>query len=84
VTAAPVPLLRPRIEVVRPLLAERPHAHIVCRSCGRIASVPLETEEELRLESIARAAPEGWSVDLVAFSLTGACPRCRQGPDAPE
>jgi hypothetical protein len=75
---------RPAAPLTRALLAERPHAHIVCRGCGRIAPVVLETEEELRLEAIARAAPEGWSVDLVAFSLTGACPRCQQGPAVPE
>jgi hypothetical protein len=68
----------------RPLLAERPHAHIVCRGCGRIAPLNLDLDEELRLEAIARASPDGWSVDLVAFSLTGTCPRCRQGPVAPE
>ena len=67
----------------RPLLEEPPHGHIVCRGCGRIAVLALDTEEELRLEAISRSAPDGWSVDLVAFSLTGACPRCRQGPTAP-
>jgi Fe2+ or Zn2+ uptake regulation protein len=78
------PMSRPALRAPQPLLAERPHAHIVCRGCGRIAPVALETEEELRLEAIARAAPEGWAVDLVAFSLTGTCPRCQQGPAAPD
>lgn len=65
------------------MLAEAPHAHIVCRVCGRIAPLPLDTESALRLEGIADGHPEGWSVELVAFSVTGACPRCREGPVAP-
>ncbi|GEM_PF-418418 len=81
---APAPVHRPSAEAPRPLLLERPHAHIVCRACGRIAALSLDTDEELRLEAISHAAPDGWSVDLVAFSLTGACPKCRQGPAAPE
>lgn len=67
----------------RALLDERPHAHIVCRSCGRIAGLALSTDEELRLEEISRSSPDGWSVDLIAFSLTGLCERCRTGPAAP-
>jgi Fe2+ or Zn2+ uptake regulation protein len=64
------------------VLSEPPHAHIVCRSCGRIAEVPLDTEAKLRLEELARARPSGWSVDLIAYSLTGACSRCREGPSS--
>jgi len=66
------------------VLSEPPHAHVVCRVCGRIANVPLDTEGSLLLERLARQRPEGWSVDLISFSLTGACERCRRGssPDA--
>jgi len=65
------------------VLTEPPHAHIVCRVCGRIADVPLETHDALLLEQMASRRPDGWSVDLIAFSLTGACARCREGPTAP-
>ena len=69
--------------MARSVLAEPPHAHIVCRVCGRIAALPLDTDTALRLERIAEVRPSGWSADLIAYSVTGACPRCRQGPDAP-
>ncbi|HXQ93806.1 MAG TPA: hypothetical protein VN864_01350 [Thermoplasmata archaeon] len=65
------------------VLSEPPHAHVVCRVCGRIADVPLDTHDELVLEQMAGRRPEGWSVELIAFSLTGACARCREGPAAP-
>ena len=65
------------------VLGEPPHSHIVCKVCGRIADVPLDTQDALTLERMARRRPDGWSVDLVAFSLTGACARCREGPPAP-
>ena len=61
------------------VLAEPPHAHIVCRVCGRIATVALDTQATLVLEHIAQQRPEGWTVDQISFSLTGACARCRQG-----
>lgn len=77
-------MLRP---VVRPaagfpglaVLSEPPRAHIVCRVCGRISPVPLETEQELLLERLALSRPDGWTVDRISFSLTGACARCREG-----
>lgn len=61
------------------VLTEPPHAHIVCRQCGRIAQIPLDTQSELRLEELAGARPDGWTVDLIAYSITGACVRCREG-----
>ncbi len=61
------------------MLAEPPRSHIVCRVCGRIASVPLETEALLELERLSRQRPDGWNVDQISLSLTGACARCRQG-----
>ncbi|MGD0257602.1 MAG: hypothetical protein ABSB90_06955 [Thermoplasmata archaeon] len=63
-------------------LGEPPHSHIVCRNCGRIAAVDLGDEERELLVALASRHPEGWSVDGIAFSLTGACARCRQGPRA--
>jgi hypothetical protein len=32
------------------------------------------------LVALASRHPEGWRVDGIAFSLTGACARCREGP----
>jgi Fe2+ or Zn2+ uptake regulation protein len=69
---------------VRPALAlaEEPHAHIVCRSCGRIQSVELTELDRFMLTHLAEEPPKGWSVDGIAFSMTGACRRCREGPPA--
>jgi Fe2+ or Zn2+ uptake regulation protein len=63
-------------------LAEDPHAHIVCRVCGRIQRIELTELDRHLLTELAAQHPEGWSVDGVAFSLTGACLRCREGPAA--
>jgi len=80
-TPAPVPVPRPTpVPFVR--LTEAPHAHIVCRHCGRISTVELESAERELLVALASRHPDDWSVDGIAFSLTGACPRCRQGPRA--
>jgi Fe2+ or Zn2+ uptake regulation protein len=78
---AVVPGSLPRDASRFPLLLEPPHAHVVCRVCGRIASVPLDTDGSLLLERLARQRPDGWTVDLISFSLTGACERCRQKTD---
>ncbi|MCI4372361.1 MAG: hypothetical protein L3K02_01765 [Thermoplasmata archaeon] len=59
-------------------LGEPPHSHIVCRTCGRIASVDLADAERELLIALASRHPDGWSVDGIAFSLTGACLRCRE------
>jgi Fe2+ or Zn2+ uptake regulation protein len=69
-----------RVPFVR--LAEPPHAHIVCRHCGRISAVDLASEERELLVALASRHPDDWSVDGIAFSLTGACARCRAGPRA--
>jgi Fe2+ or Zn2+ uptake regulation protein len=68
--------------VVRVDLGEDPHAHIVCRSCGRIQGVELTELDRHFLTELATHHPDGWSVDGIAFSLTGACRRCREGPAA--
>ena len=64
-------------------LAEAPHAHVVCRVCGRIQALELTELDRHLLTELAALHPDGWSVDRVAFSLTGACRRCREGPTAP-
>jgi hypothetical protein len=66
--------------VARVDLAEDPHAHVVCRVCGRIQRIELTELDRLLLTQLAERHPDGWSVDGVAFSLTGACQRCREGP----
>ncbi len=73
------PKLRPRRFLRGVHVEEAPHAHIVCQVCGRIAQVGLAPEEEAVLMLLAERHPEGWSVDRVAFSLTGACRPCREG-----
>ena len=59
--------------------AEPPHAHAVCRSCGRIADVPMSTEERGFLAALSDGRPERWDVHGITLSLTGFCPRCRSG-----
>ncbi len=80
----------PRKEAVRPAtpvllrtarvdLVEDPHAHVVCRVCGRIQRMELTELDRHLLTELAMRHPDGWSVDGIAFSLTGACQRCREG-----
>jgi Fe2+ or Zn2+ uptake regulation protein len=64
---------------VLPPRIEPPHAHAVCRLCGRIADVDLRLEDLRQLEELAQRRPGGWYVEGITFSLTGACPRCRHG-----
>jgi Fe2+ or Zn2+ uptake regulation protein len=59
-------------------LDEPPHTHIVCRNCGRIAAVDLQDAERELLVALASRRPDDWSVDGVAFSITGRCPACRR------
>ncbi len=68
--------------VVRVDLREAAHAHIVCRVCGRIQSIELTELDHHFLEELARRHPDGWAVDGIAYSLTGSCRRCREGPTA--
>jgi hypothetical protein len=65
---------------VRVDLVEDPHSHIVCRVCGRIQRIELTELDQHLLTELAERHPDGWNVDGVAFSLTGACQRCREGP----
>jgi hypothetical protein len=88
--ARPARRARAKVAVVPPpaprppgvALDEDPHAHIVCRSCGRIQEVELSELDRHLLSELAALHPDGWSVDRVAFSLTGSCRRCREGPSA--
>lgn len=76
-----IPLIAPRRTASEPIdLNEDPHAHVVCRVCGRIAGLPLQPTDLWMLTEVAERRPEGWSVDGITYTLTGACPRCREGP----
>jgi len=61
-------------------LEEEPHAHVVCRVCGRIQGLELTELDRHLLTELAGLVPEGWSVERIAYSLAGACRRCREGP----
>jgi Fe2+ or Zn2+ uptake regulation protein len=64
-------------------LGEEPHAHIVCRVCGRIQGLELTELDRHLLTELAGLTPDGWSVERIAYSLAGACRRCREGPAPP-
>jgi len=64
-------------------LGEDPHAHIVCRVCGRIQGLELTELDRHLLTQLAALTPDGWSVERIAYSLAGACRRCREGPRTP-
>jgi Fe2+ or Zn2+ uptake regulation protein len=53
---------------------------VVCRVCGRIQRIELTELDRHVLTEMAERHPEDWAVDGIAFSLTGACRRCREGP----
>jgi Fe2+ or Zn2+ uptake regulation protein len=78
--AAAMGIPRATERVVRVNLGEDPHAHIVCRNCGRIQTLELTELDRHLLTELAARHPDGWSVDGIAFSATGACRRCREGP----
>lgn len=61
-------------------LPEPPHTHLVCRACARILEVPMAFDQQQALEELLLQTPAGWTVDTITVSMTGACPRCRQGP----
>lgn len=76
---APVVTVLPGPRSGRVALDENPHSHIVCRVCGRIQEVELTELDRHLLTELAASHPDGWSVDRIAFSLTGACRSCREG-----
>lgn len=59
-------------------LREPPHAHGVCRSCGRIVEVDLLPLDAAQLTALASGSTVGWAVEGISLSLTGLCPRCQQ------
>jgi Fur family ferric uptake transcriptional regulator len=55
--------------------AEHPHLHVVCSSCGEIASA----DPELLAGAAERLATElGFTVDVGHVALSGTCSACRE------
>ncbi|HTT16710.1 MAG TPA: hypothetical protein VMH49_05075 [Thermoplasmata archaeon] len=79
-SAAPAPVPAPRRRLPAEELTEEPHAHIVCRVCGRIQGLELTELDRHLLTELAGLTPDGWSVERIAYSVAGACRRCREGP----
>jgi len=54
-------------------LADHPHMHVVCESCGEVVEVP----DDL-LDGVARrlASEVGFTLDPTHFALVGRCRRC--------
>jgi Fur family ferric uptake transcriptional regulator len=62
--------------------AEHPHLHVVCSSCGEIASA----DPELLAGAAERLAAElGFTVDVGHVALSGTCRACREraGSESP-
>jgi hypothetical protein len=56
-----------------------PTGHAVCRGCGRIVRLDLSEGDAPNLVAFADRRPEGWTADAVSLTVTGTCPRCREG-----
>ncbi len=81
---APAPRASPTVRARPPAerLDEEPHAHIVCRVCGRIQGLELTELDRHLLTELSSLSPDGWSVERIAYSLAGSCRRCREGRPA--
>lgn len=55
---------------------QRPHAHLVCRTCGAIADVHSNVSE---LVKPFRQLPKGWRAEEVDLEIRGLCPKCQAG-----
>ncbi len=64
---------------VSPEAPDTPHGHLICHRCGRIAELELTELDRHLLTEISGRRPREWEVDGVTFSVTGECPRCREG-----
>ena len=61
-------------------VAEHPHLHVVCSSCGEVSSV----EPGILDDAAERlAAQHGFTVDVGHVALTGTCRACRQRSETP-
>ena len=77
------PVVPPALVPAHVDLSEPPHAHAVCRQCGRISEVDLLPLDAAQLTSLATGSPESWAIEGISLSLTGLCPRCRRGATVP-
>ena len=59
-------------------VAEHPHLHVVCSSCGEVSSV----DPAILDEAAERLGAEhGFTVDVGHVALSGTCRACRQGEE---
>ena len=58
--------------------SKRPHAHMVCRKCGRIFDLDIPP---INAGDISAAAHEGFTVDSGDLVLHGLCKDCRRASD---
>lgn len=50
-----------------------PHAHFLCRHCGRIYDVPLKRQNLLRVADL----PDDFTADTASLYIRGRCPHCQ-------
>ncbi|MDQ3458548.1 MAG: transcriptional repressor [Deinococcota bacterium] len=63
-----------------------PHYHLICKDCGAILDLPLETLEGQPPAALLRHSAErlsGWQVDEPKLDFHGYCPQCRPAPVSP-
>jgi Fur family transcriptional regulator, ferric uptake regulator len=60
--------------------AEHPHLHVVCQSCGEIASA---APDLLDAAAERLAADLGFTVDVGHVALSGTCRACRERTESP-
>ena len=61
-------------------VAEHPHLHVVCSSCGEVSSV----DPDILDDAAERlAAQHGFTVDVGHVALTGTCRACQQRSEHP-
>ena len=53
----------------------KPHCHILCRKCGRLADVWLKDDMNIPAQILSSS---GYSVENVHLEFTGLCSRCRE------
>ncbi|MBI4219479.1 MAG: transcriptional repressor [Chloroflexi bacterium] len=59
--------------------SDKPHHHLVCRSCGYERSIPQAyfNQAERKIE-----AESGFRIDLTHVAVTGLCPECQRSQSA--
>ena len=49
------------------------HAHMVCKNCGEVADIRVDTEEAAR----SAAEKSGYEISTVTLYMEGTCPECK-------